>query len=115
MEFLMERMDSLRCTGVFSYELRTLTNKDYWGTTVENVVTMAIAGEQWEPKVAKSVDAETYTVVVDRDNWYRVAKDGRVMKSLPVAGEPSRNLFIEERVAKRYARRMNTRSGAEAR
>lgn len=103
----MERMDSLQCTGVFSYELRTLTGRKYWAGTVEGVVMVAIAGEQWEPKVA---EAETYTVVVDRDHWYRVAKDGRVMKSLPVEGEPGRNLFIEERVAKRYARRMNART-----
>lgn len=45
MKFLMERLDSLTCTGVFSYELKTLTNKTYWNTTVDNVIKTAMIGE----------------------------------------------------------------------
>lgn len=45
MWFLTSNLESLTCTGVLSYELKTLTNRTYWAGTIELVIKKAMAGE----------------------------------------------------------------------
>ncbi len=44
-KFLRERLDKLECTGVASYQFKSLTGKKYFGTTVEFAIKRAMMDE----------------------------------------------------------------------
>lgn len=48
-----------------------------------------------------------YTVKKDRDGWFRIAKNGRIMRQLPPGVRHEDNLFRFQRRAKEIAKLFN--------
>jgi len=68
LDFLESRMESLVCTGIQSYILKTLTGNEYYGTKPEFAVLKAIEGEK-----ARAADLEAGK----SERWHFVCRKGR--------------------------------------